>query len=86
MVIPLVEGRDVVAEVDVPLVMSGRAGFVNLGDDVDDALIFNVRLCLRSCKSLQGCLGLFSSIQHLAGSLLDALVLFAFLLDRGGCR
>ena len=52
MVIPLVEGWGVVAEVAVPLVMSGRADLVDLGNDVNYTLVVDVCLRLRYRKNL----------------------------------
>ena len=61
MVVPLVEGGAGIAEVAVPLIMSGRADLLDLGADVNDNLIGNVCLRLLACKQLPWCLQSFSS-------------------------
>ena len=49
-VVLLVKGRANVAEVTVPLVMSGRAYLLDFGADVDDVLIDDVGLRLLDGK------------------------------------
>ena len=49
-VVPLVEGQAGVAEVAVLLIMSGHANLLDLGADVDDTLVGDVRICLLVCK------------------------------------
>ena len=78
MVVPLVEGWDSVAEVSVPLVMGGRANLLDLSRDIDDPLVFDVRLRLLGRKQLPRCLQTFSSLFHLVGTLGNVLDLFAF--------
>ena len=63
----------------VPLNMSGCAYLLDFGADVDDVLIGDVRLRLLVGKQFVGCLQTFPSVVNLAGSLGDALGLFAFL-------
>ena len=81
MVIPLVKGWDGIAEIAIPLIMSGSADLFDFGCNINHTLIGDVRLCLLVRKQFTCCLQALSPVFNLASSLGNLLDLLDVGLD-----
>ena len=80
-VVPLVEGWTVVAEVAQPLIMSGGADLFNFSDGIEHVLVGDMRLGFLDGKQFGRCLDSLLLVGHLAGALVDSPESLAFGVD-----